>query len=178
MVKKGVAEGGDISLGSDAWNVADGYTKIKILVPLCKLDRYDTIAQFGTEEFDEDYSVDQNYLNKRRCEAIERFILTLRQLLGNVYFALRKDDFAGVNSDLERVKQLQEYLPNLYSTKTDEVSKEIIFEINEVLFKKIHLILQEIKDKINTPLNKAGLIFRPTEEIDLDKIMAEIIDGG
>ena len=31
MVKKGVAEGGDISLGSDAWNVADGYTKIKIL---------------------------------------------------------------------------------------------------------------------------------------------------
>jgi len=178
MVKKGVAEGGDISLGSDAWNVADGYTKIKILRILIQLDRYDTIAQFGTEEFDEDFNRDQNFLNQRRCEAIERFISALRQLLGNVYFALRKEDFAGVNSDLERVKELQKHIPNLYTTKTDEVSKEILFEINEDLFQKILLILQEIKDKINTPLNKAGLIFRPTEEIDLDKIMSEIIDGG
>jgi len=178
MVKKGVAEGGDISLGSDAWNVADGYTKIKILRLLIQLDRYDTIAQFGTEEFDEDYAFDQNYLNKRRCEAMERFISALRQLLGNVYFALRKEDFDGVNSDLKRVKQLQKFLPDLYSTKTDEVSKELLFEVNEKLFNAMLLILQEIKDKINTPLNKAGLIFRPTEEIDLDKIMAEIIDGG
>ena len=175
MAKK---EGGDITLGSDAWNVADGYTKIKILRLLIQLDRYDTIAQFGTEEFDEDLQLDQNTLNKRRCEAIERFISALRQLLGNVYFALRKEDFAGVDNDIKRVKQLQGFLPKLYSTKTDEVSKEVIFESNEILFNKILLILQEIKDKINTPLNKAGLIFRPTEEIDLDKIMAEIIDGG
>lgn len=178
MVKKGGKDWGDISLGSDAWNVADGYTKIKILRLLIQLDRYDTIAQFGTEEFDEDLAVDQNYLNKRRCEALERFISALRQLLGNVYFALRKEDFEGVNSDLERVKTLQTYLPDLYKSTTDEISKEVLFEINEGLFQTMLLILQEIKDKINTPLNKAGLIFRPTEEIDLDKIMKEIIDGG
>ena len=178
-IKKGdQLKGGDITLGSDAWNVADGFTKIKILRLLIQLDRYDTIAQFSTEEFDEDYNFDQNFINKRRCEAIERFISALRQLLGNVLFALRKEDLAGVSSDLKRVKQLQTFLPDLYSTKMDEVSKEVLFEINENLFQKILLILQEIKDKINTPLNKAGLIFRPTEEIDLDKIMGEIIDGG
>jgi len=38
--------------------------------------------------------------------------------------------------------------------------------------------LQDVKDKLNTPLNNAGLIFRPTEEVDLDKIMAEIVEGG
>lgn len=178
MVKKGVVEGGDISLGSDAWNVADGYTKIKILKLLVQLDRYDTMAQFGTEEINEEIYLHPNQINKTKCEAIERFISTLKQLLGNVYFALRKEDFKGIDSDIKRVRQLQEYLPDLYNTKVDEVSKEIIFEVDEDLFQKMLLILQEIKDKINTPLNKAGLIFRPTEEIDLDKIMHEIIDGG
>jgi len=53
MAKKGVSEfGGEINAGSDAWNVADGYTKLKILRQLIMLDRWDTIAQFGTEEFD------------------------------------------------------------------------------------------------------------------------------
>jgi len=176
MAKK--KEEGDISLGSDAWNVADGYTKVKILRLLIQLDRYDTMAQFGTEEVDEDYHFNPNQLNKRRVEAMQRFISTLRQLLGNVYFALRKEDFKGIDSDRERVKQLQEYLPNLYEIKRDEVSKEDLFEINEDLFQTMLAILQEIKEKINVPLNKAGLIFRPTEEIDLDKIMSEIIEGG
>lgn len=178
MAKKGGDVGGDITLGTDAWNVADGYTKIKILRLLIQLDRYDTIAQFGTEEVDDDYGLNPNQINKRRCEAIERFISTLRQLLGNVYFALRKEDFKGINSDLERVKNLREFLPKLYEIKHDEVSKEEILEVNENLLAQILLILQEIKDKINVPLNKAGLIFRPTEEVDLDKIMSEIIEGG
>lgn len=178
MAKKGGSDAPDIAQGTDAWNVADGYTKIKILRLLIQLDRYDTIAQFGTEEVDEDYAFNPYQINKRRCEAIERFISTLIQLLGNTYFALRKEDFQGINSDLKRVEQLREFLPNLYTIKKDDVSKEEIFEVNEELFKKIILILQEIKDKINVPLNKAGLIFRPTEEIDLDKIMKEIVEGG
>ncbi len=62
MAKK---EGGDITLGSDAWNVADGYTKIKILRLLIQLDRYDTIAQFGTEEFDEDLQLDQKHFEQK-----------------------------------------------------------------------------------------------------------------
>jgi len=178
MVNKGSENVGDISLGTDAWNVADGYSKIKILRPLLQLDRYDTISQFGTEEVDEDYSYNKNMINKRRCEAIERFISTLRQLLGNVRFALRKDDFKIIDADLDRIKLLQEFKDDLYKIKKDEVSKEEIFEIDEELFGKMLLILQDIKDKINVPLNKAGLIFRPTEEVDLDKIMSEIIEGG
>ena len=178
MVKKGVAEGGDISLGSDAWNVADGYTKIKILRLLIQLDRYDTISQFGTEELDEGFNLDQNQIKKRRCEALERFVSTLKQLLGNVYFALKKEDRGEIVGYIERIKNVEKVLAKVYLSREDQLTKEEVFDIEEVLFGKIIKILQDIKDKINVPLNKAGLIFRPSEEIDLEKIMGEIIEGG
>jgi len=177
MVKKGGSEG-DISLGSDAWNVADGYTKIKILRHLIQLDRYDTISQFGTEEIDEGYALSPNQINQRRCEALERFVSTLKQLIGNVAFALKKEDSATIKGFEGRMKNIESVLPDVYSSKEDEVTKDVLFEIKEELFCKIIVILQDIKEKINIPLNKAGLIFRPSEEIDLDKIMGEIISGG
>lgn len=177
MVKKGGGEG-DITMGSDAWNVADGYTKIKILRHLIQLDRYDTISQFGTEEIDEGYNLNRNEINQRRCEALERFVSTLKQLIGNVAFALKTEDSATIKGFEERMKNIESVLNKVYSSKEDEVTKENIFEIEEKLFCKIIVILQDIKEKINIPLNKAGLIFRPSEEIDLDKIMGEIIEGG
>ena len=81
-----------ISLGTDAWNVADGFTKIKILRQMIMLDRWETIAEFGTEEVDEDRSYDNNQIKKRRVEGLERFVSTLKQLIGNTKFAMRKQD--------------------------------------------------------------------------------------
>jgi len=178
MAKQGSDFGGDINLGSDAWNVADGYTKLKILRQLIMLDRWDTISQFGTEEIDEDLGIDNNGIKKRRVEALQRFHSTIKQLLGNVLFALRKEDQNGVKEMVERVETAGEYVPKCFSTKEDMINHEDLFEIEESLFKKIIEILQDVKDKLNTPLNNAGLIFRPTEEVDLDKIMAEIVEGG
>lgn len=178
MGKKENEFGGDVNLGSDAWNVADGYTKLKILRQLIMLDRWDTIAQFGTEEIDEDIPYNENQIKKRRVEALQRFHSTIKQLLGNVLFALRKDDQPKVKLLLERIKTTEEFLAKAFEVKEDEVNHEEIFEVNEPLFKEIIEILQDVKDKLNTPLNNAGLIFRPTEEVDLDKIMKEIIDAG
>ncbi|RLF58031.1 MAG: hypothetical protein DRN27_06535 [Thermoplasmata archaeon] len=178
MAKQGSDFGGDINLGSDAWNVADGYTKLKILRQLIMLDRWDTIAQFGTEEIDEDLSHDNNQIKKRRVEALQRFHSTIKQLLGNVVFALRKEDQDNVKELVKRVEMAGEFVPKAFSTKEDMINHEDLFEVEEPLFKKIIEILQDVKDKLNTPLNNAGLIFRPTEEVDLDKIMNEIVEGG
>jgi hypothetical protein len=178
MAKNGSDFGGDINLGSDAWNVADGYTKLKILRQLIMLDRWDTIAQFGTEEIDEDLPYNNNQIKKRRVEALQRFYSTIKQLLGNVMFALRKDDRDFVKALLNRVETVGEFIPKAFCSKEDMIHHEEEFEILEPLFKQIIEILQDVKDKLNTPLNNAGLIFRPTEEVDLDKIMNEIIEGG
>jgi len=178
MAKQGGDFGGDINLGSDAWNVADGYTKLKILRQLIMLDRWDTMSQFGTEEIDEDVGFSDNQINKRRVEALQRFYSTIKQLLGNVLFALRKEDQATVKILVDRVEMLNEFIPKAFSTKEDMITHDAEFEIDEPLFKQIIEILQDVKDKLNIPLNNAGLIFRPTEEVDLDKIMAEIVEGG
>ena len=176
MVKKEAH--GDVQLGTDPYNVADGYTKLKILKLLYSLDVWDTVAQFGTENLDEDIPLDQNQIKKRRVEGLERFLSITRQLIGNVYFALKKEDHALIDSYKARVKTVQAMIPQLYKIIPDTKFNDEQFEINEVLFKTMLLILQEIKDEINTPLNKAGLIFRPSEEMDLDKMIDEIVSGG
>ena len=176
--KKGVDVSGDISLGSDNWNIADGYTKAKILKQLIFLDRYDTVAQFGTEDLDEDVMLDDNAVNKRRVEGLQRFHSTLKQLLGNVLFALKSNDQKSVKGFQERLKTVEEFLGKVYQSKEDRVTHEQLFTIDEKLFSKIMEILQDIKDKLNTPLNNANLIFRASEEIDLDKIMDGIVEGG
>lgn len=176
MAKKEGEDG--VSLGTDAWNVADGFTKIKILRQMIMLDRWETIAQFGTEEVDEDRAYDDNQIKKRRVEGLERFVSTLKQLIGNTRFAMRKQDAELMAGFTERIEELEKYLAEIYTMKEDPVDKTERFEINEDLFKIIFEILQSIKNEINTPLNTAGLIFRPTEEVDLDKIMNDIIEGG
>jgi hypothetical protein len=178
MAKKEVQT--DVQLGTDPYNVADGYTKLKILKLLYSLDVWDTVAQFGTENLDEEVlmQMNVNQIKKRRVEGLERFLSTTRQLIGNVVFALKKEDLYIIESYKIRIANIQEMMPQLYKVSTGDQFNDEEFEINEVLFKAILLILQEIKDEINTPLNKAGLIFRQSEEMDLDKMMEEIVGGG
>jgi hypothetical protein len=170
--------GGEINLGTDNWNVADGYTKLKILRQLILLDRFDTISQFGTEDLGEDQMMSDNDIKRRRVEALQRFHSTLKQLIGNVIFALKKEDQPTVKALQERIKTVSEFISKCYGSKQDGVTYDEIFNIEEDLFDKILDILQDIKDKLNTPLNNANLIFRASEEIDLDKMMDTIVERG
>ena len=174
--KEGIS---DIPKDTEAWNVADGFSKIKILRHLIQLDRYDTIAQFGTEDLDQDMMLDDASIKRRRVEALERFISTLRQLLGNVQFVLKKEGKETIKRNFPILQMIQDdFLKSLYKVRYDHVMKEEKFEINEKLFKHILNVLQKMKDEINSDLNSAGLIFRESDEVDLDKIMQDIIDGG
>lgn len=175
MAKGGDA--GDVTLGTEAWNVAEGYTKIKILRHLITMDRWEIIAEFGAEEIDEANILDEKTLAKRRVEALQRLYSTLKQLIGNVLFALNKNDKEKVKGYLERLKNIEEVLGNVYTAEEDDFDGET-FKINEKLFSLVREILHEIKDELNTPLNNAGLIFRTSEEVDLDKIMNDIVTGG
>jgi len=168
----------DINLGTDSWNVAQGYTQLKILQPLVYLDRYDTLAQFGTMDLGEDQTFDDNTINRRRVEGLQRFHSILRQLLGNVEFALKLTDQSRVKEFQKRLKTVDEFIGTCYQSKEDHVSHEIDFFIDEKKFKQILEILQTIKDAINFPLNNANLIFKASEEVDLDGIMQGLIDGG
>ena len=178
-VKNFTSEGSDdISLSSEAWNVAEGYTKIKILRLLILLDKYDTIAQFGTEEVDQDIMLNENQLAKRRIEAISRFISVMKQLMGNVRFALRRGDIKKITDYTRRINQVEEVAEGIFSVSTNDLTKEEEVIIDEEHFRICLKVLQSVKDELNFQINSAGLIFKVSDEMDLDKIMGDIVSGG
>lgn len=165
------------SLGSQAWNVADGYTKIKILRHLILLDRYENIAIYGSEDIEE-FILEEQLIAQRRTEALSRFLTTLKQLLGNVKFALKKEDRPEITIFLKKISEVEEVIDGVKTVETNMITHETVITIEEKHFKKCLSILQRIKDEINFPINNANLIFRGSDEIDLDKIMTEITEGG
>jgi hypothetical protein len=166
-----------ISSGSDVWAVADGFVKIKILRLLIELDLYETIAKFGYKDNDDMY-YNRMEIPERRIEAVNRVIFYLRQLIGNCEFVVKKGQKQMLSSMVDRIEQVEKVVKGIYHIYYNDITKEDKLEINEEHFKVCFDILKNIKDDLNQPLNEAGLIFRKTDEIDVDKIMKEIIGGG
>ena len=168
---------GVLSLGTQAWNIADGYTKIKILRLLIQIDVDEEIAMFGRKDDGED--IPREMINQRRVESFEKMIFHLRQLIGNCRFSIEKgEDEKIVQGFSERLNNVEEVANGISDWKVNDVTKEDTLIINYVHFRKCFDILRSIKDELNFPINRAGLIFRQSDEIDLDKIMQDIEQGG
>lgn len=173
----GKADGeGVISLGSQAWNIADGFTKIKILRLLIDIDLNETIAMFGRKDMEE--QIPEHEIPYRRYEALQRVIFELRQLIGNCNFAINKGvDEKIVDAYLERINNVEKVVDGVADFLTNDVTKETELRINEQHFRKCFDILRAIKDELNFPINRAGLIFKASETMDLDEIMRSIEEG-
>ena len=174
----GKASGEDaIGLGTQAWNIADGFTKIKILRLIIQLDLDEEIAMFGRK--DEQDDVPNEFIPHRRLEYFQKFIFHIKQLIGNCKFAIEKGYDEKIIKEFERrIEQVEAVADGVASTFVNEVTKEEELKINERHFKVCLKILQEIKDDLNFPVNRAGLIFRQGDELDLDAVMRSIEDGG
>jgi hypothetical protein len=173
----GKSSGEDVAgLGTQAWNIADGYTKIKILRLLIQLDIDEEIAMFGRkDETDQTSNEDIPY---RRVEYFNKFIFHLKQLIGNCKFSIDKGiDERIIQQFLDRINQVERVSDGIASYFIDDVKKEEKLTINEKHFKICFDILQKIKDDLNFPINRAGLIFRQGETLDLDSVMRSIEQG-
>jgi len=166
-----------IGLGTQAWNIADGFTKIKILRLIIQLDLDEEIALFGRK--DEQDDIPNEAIPHRRVEYYEKFIFHLKQLIGNCKFAIEKGyDEKLIRTYEQRIEQVEEVSDGIAETFTNDVTHEDELRINEKHFKVCFKILQEVKDELNFPVNRAGLIFRQGDELDLDAVMKSIEDGG
>jgi len=173
----GKTGGEGIELGTQAWNIADGYTKIKILRLLIQLDIDEEVTMFGRKD-DGDF-IPENMITGRRVEGFEKLMFHLRQLIGNCRFSVEKGMDTEVLAELiARLANVEEFSDGIASVKFNDVTKEEKVVINQEHFDKCFNILRSVKDELNFLLNKAGLIFRQSDEIDLDKIMRDIEEGG
>ena len=175
MVEKNTADE-TISIGSQAWNVADGYTKLKILRLLLELDYDQRRAIFGKIKLEDEVPLEQ--IPYKRLEGLKSFIFHLRQLIGNCEFAIknRKDMFA-INDFYERISKVEKYFDAVSYYIVNHVTKENELVINERHFKLCFDILSTIKNQLNFKLDNADLIFRHSQELDLNEIMKEIEEG-
>lgn len=177
MAFKKTGEEAVISLGQEAWNIADGFTKIKILRLLIELDLNETFAVFGKKDMDEPIPDEQ--IPYKRVEGFQRMIFCLRQLIGNCKFAIEKgDDETLIQIMIDRINNVEKVSDGIASYFINDITKENELKVNEEHFKKCFEILRNIKDELNFPLNHASLIFRQSDEMDLDKIMHEMVEGG
>src|SRR6056297_33275 len=143
MTKKGV-NSGNIETQTENWNVADIYAKIKIMRILQFFDDLDRISRFGTIDISDINEYSENFLNKKRVEALERYHEEVLRLIRNTYFAVKKESKETFESYKKRLENIREYFQKCYIVNEGDNYNDEKIEIKEKLFEKIREILNTI----------------------------------
>lgn len=169
-----------VSINTEAWNVADGYVKLKILKQLVLCDKLEIISLYGTEDIDDSLTnqIPMEMIPQRRVEALTRLKDNIKQLIGNVKFAIKQDDEDKFEALRGRVILVEDMLDAISYVAEDQVSHHEQLIINEQWFRKMLGEMQDIKELINFPINDAGLIFRKSDEMNFEELLKDISQGG
>jgi hypothetical protein len=165
---------------SENWSAAAIYSKSKIAMLLVLLDIHENVALYGTSNVEDNSNppLTPQQIVQKRFDGIKRLSTTMRQLLGNTLFGIRKVDMWKYESFLIRIKSIQDVLDGCVYYNTNYITRREEMVINEKHFNVCFTQLQKIKDDINVILNNAGLIFRTNEDEDINKLISEIASGG
>lgn len=170
--------GEDVHTGTEAWNIAQYFTGFSIALPLRELNILEDVARFGSEKIDEDLVMSDDQIDRRRAEAVRRYWQKLKQIISDTLFKVRAKDREEANSIYEWILSLPKYFDALLRVKKNNVSNEDAIEINEQFLNDILDKLVTQKQKYLFILDRTGLIFRESDEVDLDKLMNEYVEGG
>lgn len=176
-----MAKDGDaINVSTEAWNVADGYVKLKILKQLVLCDKLEIIALYGTEDIDDMQMnpIAPELIPSRRVEALTRLKDNIAQIIGNVKFAIKKEDEEKFEALRGRINLVEDMLDAICFEAEDQVSHHKTLQINEDWFRKMLREMQDVKETLNFPINNAGLIFRSSDQMDFEELLADIREGG
>jgi hypothetical protein len=165
-----------IQTGQVSWNVADAFVRIKVFKPMWECDKFEMIALYGTEDTSE--NLPPEMIIQKRIEALFRFKDTLKLIIENVNFTIRKPDRAEFEGIRKHLTFIEEMLDATYSIEENQVLHTKNVVINEVHFRKCLRALQKLKEQLHVPLNGCGIIFRQSDEMDIDEIMNDIVQGG
>lgn len=166
------------------WNVADSFSKIKIMGPMIKCEAYEDIAINGYEDFADELMNVSVSTDELQIRALRRLINELIRLAKNTKFAMKRDKTA---KDLDVIKNRLELIrdkifPATFKKCVDQSSGIDFLRINKDIFYLALDKVSEIKSDINLPLNRNHLIFTDREEFDpkafKERIKQRIINQG
>jgi hypothetical protein len=168
-----------VERGNEAWNVAQGYTHLKILKGLVEMDDYVVMAIYGTLKIDNSFVTPEFIKVKLRIEAINRLVDKIFEVIENAEFAMtNKNTREHLQSLFKRTELVESVLNGIARTVIDQRTQESKIMINEDHFWACLNELRSIKKLLPHPLNANNLIFPSSDEIDLDKIKTDLIEGG
>jgi len=165
-------------VGTENWNVAEGFTSLKILKPMVECDKLILIAKYGAWNIEESLTLPLEIKTDLRLEAILRLIDALKLIIENSVFACKEKDRDKLKDLRKQIVDVEKYVGAIKSVKINQQTKKETITINEKHFGLCLDKLRAIKEMIYYPINQNGLIFRTSEEVDLDKIKNELIEGG
>lgn len=181
--KKGVrgfqrVEDADVHTGTEAWNIAQYFTGYSIALPLKDLNDLEDVARFGSVKIDEDLLMSDDQFDKRRADAVKRYWQKLKQIVSDTLFKVKKSDREEANQIHEYLKSIPKYFDALLILKSDSINNDDQIDVNEEFLVKIIDKLVEKKQQYLYILDRAGLIFKTSDEVDLDKLTNEFVFGG
>lgn len=166
------------------WNVADSFSKVKIMTPIANCEIYEDIALYGYANFLEELGNFRISVDELRISGLRRLINELIKLGKNCKFVMKKE---GTKEELSKIltrlhKIKDDIFPNTYLQIRDQRDNSSTLQIHPALFERTLFLVSEIKSDISTPLNKNHLIFVDKEEFDprefKKKIKERIINKG
>ncbi len=141
---------------SDNWNVADSYSKIKIMKLLAEIDEYIKIAKTGVSELSEEFMVAPQMRNNARIMALNRLHMTIEMLINNSSFGVKKKDKTKLGQWYKALKTIK--LDRTHSQVSNKDGAKTM-NIKEPEFGVVLNTLIDIHRHILTPLNDAGMIY-------------------
>ena len=182
FAKKGmkgfINDRGELDAETEAWNIAQFYVGSSIAIPLRELNELEDIARFGSVKIDEDLLMNDNHFNKRRADAVKRYWGKIKQIVVDTKFKVKKKDRSKMEEIHKWIMTIPTYFDGLLKINKNFVTHEENILVNEDFLIKVLDALVDKKEKLLSILHSAGLIFRESSEIDLDKISNEFIYGG
>ena len=172
-----VEEGG-VHTGTEAWNIAQYFTGYSIALPLKDLNDLEDVARFGAVKLDEEILMSDDQVDKRRADAVKRYWQKLKQIVADTLFKVKpkdRDESTNIHAWLLKIPK---YFSALLNMKSDNVNHEDKIEVNEEFLTQVIDALVEKKQEYLYILDRAGLIFREVDEVDLDKMANEFVHGG
>lgn len=171
-------ESGEVHTGTEAWNIAQHFTGFSIALPLKDLNDLEDIARFGSVQIDDEIVMTADYIDKRRAEAVKRYWQKLKQIVSDTLFKVKKADREKAEEIHKWILSLPPYFDGLISVKKNSVSNEDNIEVNEEFLEEFLNKLVSVKQEYLFILDRTGLIFRESDEVDLDKLMKDYVEGG
>jgi len=158
---------------SEVWNISKSYVYEKILKPMIDIDKYDKIAVFGTTDLEADLFLsnmkNEILRNTARLKAFRMEFYTLRVLIRNSKFIVKKNNIKTFENYSARLLKMEKSIPLLRSEKM-RGRKLVDLDIHEELFDKMHAEVEDKINDINSKLNEVGIIFALGEEKDVNKL--------